>query len=243
MVSLELIYKALDDSIVKSHQHLTLNDNVTNELDKFAKSTRGRKSEKGILIGDDGEIYAEKKGTKKSVSWGGILESVYEHNGYKQYHIEHNHPNKYGSSFPTCLSDADFLRLIDTFPGDDSYMCKSVTAEDSGNHSRMTIVRGDFFDKDGSGKDVDKFVMLANSLQDKWFDLNDKFESKRQKLFTDYWGRHPLKTKEDFDLFDDLQVKARDDAMESIGFKDELKKVQDDFRSINCKLIFSWVED
>ena len=67
MISKIIISKSIDDAIVKCGQRLTLNSKVTSVLDKFAKETINRKTEKGLLINDNGEIIHSKNGSKHKV--------------------------------------------------------------------------------------------------------------------------------------------------------------------------------
>ena len=81
-----------------------------NTLNTFARDTVNRKTEKGVLIDEDGKIIYSKNGGKHSVTYSVDFRGLYEEHG--EFHMEHNHPSvSKDFPFPECLSVDDMNNL------------------------------------------------------------------------------------------------------------------------------------
>ena len=159
MVQIEIINKSITDAIIKCSQGLNLNNSVKKVFDKFHNETCGkkiRKTEKGFLTDNEGNILYEPKGNKKEVNvdWSKV-QDLYEE--YGDLHFTHNHPRDGVKYVAECLSGGDIDCLFMTYrpygkrpDGSEGYLVgeegvyytKSISCE-SANGSRMTLVRGD----------------------------------------------------------------------------------------------------
>ena len=243
MINKEIISKSIDNAIYKSHQHLTLNDKVTATLDKFHKETINRKTEKGLLINDKGEIVHSKNGKKDEVDiWNGADErSLYEENG--ALHIEHNHPSV-SKDFPftECLSWEDTTCItheVGIADGrgnlDKKYSIKSITAEGA-NDSRMTLVRGDFF----SEKDTKLYDEACRELPASWNKYVEKFSEVRQNIYEKSVEDSKKKNgvEETIKNISEIDKESGQRAIKELGLfekSDDFKSIQKKFREANCK--------
>ena len=253
MVKYETILKVIEDEITKSHQHLKINPQVHNSLNQFRKRTRKRKTELGYLLNDKGEKMREVKGDKDSVMFGGYMAYCYEKNNLQPLHVEHNHPNPVWSPYPTCLSATDMRGLfLDVSSIDDKLMCKSVTAEDSWNNSRMTLVLGDSWHKKPLSEWDDKMISkkskamdLSQKLEDLHIKCEEEYYKHEDDYFNEVWdkGDYHLKTSEDFDFYNNLRKKSKIRAMKNTGYSEELKKIKKEFRELDCRLTLDDMDD
>ena len=246
------ILKTIKEELTKSHQHLFLNDAVHTQLNKFRKRTRKRKTELGQLINDKGEVMREVKGDKDSVRWAGYMEYAYEKNNWEPLHVEHNHPNPTWSPYPTCLSYDDMFGLFEYFhQGTDKLMLKSVTAEDSYNNSRMTLVLGDSWHKpmnewdDEMRKKQSKALELSEKLEEFHLSSEKSFYEHRDDYFDEVWdnGDYSLKTAEDFEFYNKLRRDSAVKSMKDTEYYEQLNQIKKDFRELDCKLIWEDMED
>lgn len=246
MISKIIISKSIDDAIVKCGQRLTLNSKVTSVLDKFAKETINRKTEKGLLINDNGEIIHSKNGSKHKVEiWKGIdYRGLYEEHG--ALHVEHNHPSiTKDFDYTECLSDDDMLNVISKVKQADGrgglweeYLVKSITAEGT-NGSRMTLVRGDNYSDD----DEKLFQEARRELTESYDDYvhnkySNKYNTIRDELINE--SREKYGNDETLRRLDELDKEASKRAIKELGIfekSDNFKKIQKKFRDANCKLI------
>lgn len=242
-----IIEKSLTDAINKSHQHLTLNENVRSVLDKFARSTVNRKTEKGILINNNGEEVSSKNGGKASVTFDNDVRGLYEEHG--ALHMEHNHPSV-TKDFPydECLSEEDMFCLTHTVTQADGrgnsweeYAFKSITAEGT-NGTRMTLVRGDYFNYDDNQKQFAEAVHELSKFHEDY--VHEKYGKLEKNIFDDMVKKSREKYGNDETLknLDALYEEASKKAINQIGAfheQEEFKAIQKKFRGANCKLIIS----
>lgn len=244
MINKEIIIKSLNDAIVKCGQRLRLSNLVHETFNRFASTIRKRKTEKAILVNDDGEILKSKNGYKDGVNIANEVLKAYADNGNQPIHIDHNHPNVFEDDAPSFLSIPDMDWVIAQHPDTGSFLVKSIGCEDSYNHSRMTLVRGDNY----SVKDKKSFDKAKNYL---WNDVGIETlllhfsTTKRnfEKLWNDIPNKPKVNSKEYEKLMSDIRIKANNMSLEEEGFFKEFSKAQELFRKANCKLNFEWVED
>ena len=245
MVQKDLILKTLDNAIVKCSQRLTLPKKVYSPMLSFAQETINRKTEKGLLITDTGEIVHSKNGSKKQVDiFKGInLRDLYEE--YGSLHIEHNHPSII-KEFPysECLSTEDMNCLTTTVKipdgrgnAEEVYPIKSITAEGT-NGTRMTLVRGDNFNTDDEipfNKAVGNYYKYWNN----WIEnYSDTYNKNYRKIVDEYTVKYG--NKETLNNLDKLEKQAQNATISAIGRVEEtteFKNIQKQFREANCKLI------
>ena len=242
------ILKSIDEAIVKCGQRLRLNENIKNTFNDFAKSTRGRKTEKCIITDDEGNILKKKSGSATGVEIEAeLFLAFWDENHRQAVHIEHNHPNKHHSFFPVQLSGNDINRLLDKCEqiGEHygEYMVKSITCEDSFNHSRMTLVRGeDFTDKNIKTFNEAKSFLDSDVLHKHLGDFHDELH----KEFTKVWENINPKPVNEKD-YDDLRLKTlfslADDIIKKSNYQKDLVKAKKLFRNANCRLDVEWVDD
>lgn len=245
MVSEKIISKSIDDAIFKCGQRLTLNKSVTSVLNKFQKETINRKTEKGILINDKGEIIHSKNGSKHQVDiWKGVdMRRLYEENG--AFHIEHNHPHIIKNyPYSECLSNDDIENVINKVKQADGrgglweeYCVKSITAEGT-NGSRMTLVRGDNF----SENDEKMFNEAKNDLNKYYDKYINKYYDLQHEIFNKL-----VKESQEKNGFDETALKINDldndammEAIKELGVfekNEDFKNIQKKFSKANCKLI------
>ena len=246
MVNKSIIYKTFTDIIDnKCSQHLTLNKNIIKTFNNFADKTRSKKRETAIITDDKGVILDTVKGNKDSVNIEASLVIAWYEHGRKPLHIDHNHPNKNESYYPTQLSPADIDKVIDKYKDTGEFMVRSITCEDSFNHSRMTLVRGDNYDSKKNGHDFHKADMyMLTEFYGKFNDIT--FKRPRREKFEELWDnikdKPPVNSKEYNDLMNKVNIEACEYALQECGYYTDLKKVQGMFRKANCKLTFEWVE-
>ena len=110
------ITKAIHTIKCGQNLRITGNTRLMNTLAKFRKETcnpkKPRKTEKAIIINNNGETVIDKKGDKNSVTWNSneILKAFTENN---ELHIEHNHPLYENPKLPVFLSGDDIIRIRD----------------------------------------------------------------------------------------------------------------------------------
>ena len=246
MVQIEYITKSINEAITKCSQGLTLNKSVKKVLDNFHKETINRKTEKGLLINDKGEIIHSKNGGEHSVDiWKNIDEQrLYEENG--AFHIEHNHPS-FSKDFHycECLSNDDILNVLSTVKQADGrgglweeYCVKSITAEGA-NGSRMTLVRGDDFSDNDRKLFTEARLELAKAHDDY---VHNQYGKLQKQILDKLVDESRVKNGNDETLKNimDLDREASNQAIKELGVfekSDVFKKIQKKFRDANCKLI------
>lgn len=245
MVKYETIIRAIEQEISKSHLHLKINPQVKKTLDKFRKKTRNRKTEMGYIIDDEGNILREKKGSKESIEWSSSMEGAYKDNGNQPIHLDHNHPNPFWSPFPTCLSETDMWGCFNYWSSEDGkLMLKSITAEDSWNNSRVSLVLGDSWHK----KSLDDFteedqkkrsdaIKLSKKVEQIHVDAEKEYYKHEDDYFNEVWdkGGHSLKTPEDLEFYHNLRRESKIRAMKKTGYWEKMKDVKKEFRKLDCR--------
>lgn len=246
MIDKNIIIKGIDDAIFKCSQRLTLNKNIMSVLDNFQKETINRKTEKGILINDKGEIIYSKNGGKHEVNiWKNLdIRRLYEEHG--AFHIEHNHPSiTKDFEYCECLSDNDMLNVLSTVNQADGrgglweeYCVKSITAEGT-NGSRMTLVRGDNFSEDDRKLFREARLELSKAHDDY---VHNQFGKLERKILDDLVeeSREKIGSDETLKIIDKLYKDASKQAIKELGFfekSDIFKNIQKKFSDANCKLI------
>lgn len=242
MITKNIILKSLDDAISKCGQKLTLSNRVTDTFNRFDKEVTGSKKEKAIFVDDDGEILVTKKGGEDKVNVFEAMKEAYKMNDDNPIHLNHNHPNKYGTYTPTALSNPDILVLLATMPKTKEFMIKSITAVDSFNNSKMTLVRGDNFNPE---QDMSNFNKAVNYLNKNMIDdvLSYHFMDTHHK-FRELWDKIQDKPKIGSDeyhkLIDKVMKKASKWVLVEHGFDNKLRECEKLFREANCKLDWDW---
>ena len=163
-----------------------------------------------------------------------IQPDINDENNNQPYHIDHNHPNKYKSMFPTELSCADCERVIDS-DRKLGFLCKSITCEDGFNGTRMTLVRGDDFKRE----DKDKFLKLSQEFEDAQVMLLNEFHDSRDKYLSaslPEFLNNPKNIKE-VTLAYNIHVLSNKHALKDIKYDEVIKQYKDKFRELNCNLI------
>lgn len=249
MVQIEIINKSITDAIIKCSQGLTLNNSVKKVFDKFHNETCGkkiRKTEKGFLTDNKGNILYEPKGNKKEVNvdWSKV-QDLYEE--YGDLHFTHNHPRDGVKFVAECLSGGDVDCLFLTYrpygkrpDGSEGYLVgeegvyytKSISCE-SANGSRMTLVRGDNFKRENENE----ATSLGRKLSDYWDKYTEDYYNIRMKLFSDA-------KMEDFN--GDVRAMseyAHKEALKQVGVFEknkEFKDIQKAYSDIDCKLTYTF---
>lgn len=244
MISKKLIVKSIDDAIWKCGQRLSLTKRILSTFNSFAGTIRNRKTEKAIIVDDEGKILESKNGGKTGVNIQDNVLKAFEDNDNNPVSIDHNHPNEFKDVAPSFLSVSDMDWVIAKHPDSNDFLVKSISAEDSYNHSRMSLVRGDNY----SDKDEDKFIEARdylwnnvgiNSLLTHFTTTERNFE----KLWGEIKDKPKVDSKEYDELMEDVKIKANNMSLEEEGFFEEFKVAQDLFRKANCRLNFEWVDD
>lgn len=249
MVSKHVISKSLSDAIVKCSRnkikggggiHVFINGKVRNGLDAFREETCGdrvRKTEKVVLLNNDGEqVYSNSDKLDNQCSID-IKKVKKFYDKYGELHITHNHPNGKNSLLPVCLSKNDTEIITDYMFGEvDSegnvpfyYYYKSITAE-SPNGSRMTLIRKDESFRDDFSK---TFYKACDMLDDAYKDYTHKYISKSNYLQRD-WGAYEFKDK-------GLREQVHNIVTKEIGFfEDYLVDVRKEFNKTGMDLVLEW---
>ena len=215
-------------------------------MDKFAKSTKNRKTEKGILINSEGEVVYSKNGGKDSVSMDANYRRLYEE--YGELHLDHNQPSvSKDFPFPECLSVEDMLGVTERVTQADGrgnswdeYCIKSITAEGT-NGTRMTLVRGDYFTEDNRQQLGEAINELADFYD---YYVHGTYANQRDFIFNNLLEESKKKygDKETLNRIDELDKQASKQAIEKVGRfqdQDDYKKISKKIRDANCKLIIS----
>lgn len=244
MINKELIFKSINDAIIKCGQRLSLNKSVRKSFDSFASTIRSRTTEKAVIMDDNGRELESKNGRKDGVNIQDNVLKAFKSNGGNPVHIDHNHPNEFHDDAPSFLSIPDMDWVVAKHPDSGDFLVKSISCEDSYNHSRMSLVRGDNF----TDKDMKAFEKARDFLWNKvGVDSLLLHFSTTKRNFEKLWGEIKDKPRVGSDeyesLMNDVRIKANNMSLEEEGFFDEFKNAQDLFRKVNCRLNFEWVED
>ena len=252
MVKYATIIKVVEEDLSKSHQHLRLNPKVIPDFNRFHEETCGkkiRKTEKGIFCDNEGNrIYFTRNGrrvdgingTSKRVSIDmGELYLYYREHG--EMHLTHNHPRE--SGFPSdCLSVNDIKTLLSSYDmgglWDETptlgYPIKSMSCE-SPNGQRMTLVRGDKF----KHENYDRAIEIGGELKGAWDQYIKKYRDSKWEHFQIIEQNGKPEGIPEGGIHDFI-VK---NALKDVGFFEkspEFKKIQKQFREIDCKLMVSY---
>ena len=246
------ITKAIHTIKCGQNLRITGNTRLMNTLAKFRKETcnpkKPRKTEKAIIINNNGETVIDKKGDKNSVTWNSneILKAFTENN---ELHIEHNHPLYENPKLPVFLSGDDIIRIRDKigqykngiYTGD--YVFKSITCEGA-NGTRMTLIRGDNYKDTDNTKlqeiiaDYQKELITEYTKHDTTnteYTITRKFYEIRDK----YFQEHP-----DIQTITDEQVtkfyqQAENQIYKNFNPYPIFQKYKKQFRKINLNLTWS----
>ena len=241
--------------IIKCSQRLriTSNNPLMNTFTQFRKETcnpkKPRKTEKGLILNNNGEILIEKKGNKTSVEWKNHeITKGFEENG--ELHVEHNHPLYENPKLPVFLSGDDIIRLRDkinqykngVYSGD--FVFKSITCEGA-NGTRMTMVRGDNY----TDKDNDKLLKLIDDYENEIISEYNKYDITNNKDFLISHKFYEIRDKY-FDEHPNINSITDEQRLEFYGqaekeiFKDFdptpiFKKYKKSFRKLNMNLTWT----
>lgn len=243
MVDLKDIEYVLDsiiheDFIVdeKCGQRLRLQNSLYAKMDGFKSEVMGLSHEVAVFFGDDGYELARKDGSETRVEFSKkYFKDLFKLNRYNPYNIDHNHPNPYGSFFPVHLSYDDLERLTD-YDKKLGFLCKSMSAEDGYNGSRMSLVRGDNFSESDKGN----FLTLCHEFERNGIKLIDNFNEERNNFLKniDFSNFGPVNGIEHELIGFYLNLWASDYAMKQIDYEGSMKKYKDKFRKYNCTLSY-----
>ena len=265
MVKLETLIKVIKEDLEKSHQHLSIHlsfPKVEQAFNKFHKETcdnKIRKTEKGVIVDKDGnKIYEKTNRSKTHVSWSiGTLKDLYD--DYGELNLTHNHPRGENRIVAECLSSGDIRFMFankhrpygkrpDGSEGflteEPVYLLKSISCE-SPNGSRMTLTRGDKFDRANEGK----VLALGSKLENHFVDYMGKYYNTkievRRSISDDDFERMFRKSNGAMD-FDKYRNYISQEALKKMGrFEDskEFKSIQEDFRKNDCMLTMDFPYD
>ena len=251
MISKEIIIKSLDDAIVKCSQGYSLNNKVTASFDKFHDKTCGkklRKTELGCVTDDTGNVLYNPKGNKHELnkfSWTTVYDLYDEHG---ELHLTHNHPRDNVRTVAECLSSGDIDCLFETYrpygkreDGSEGYLVgeegifplKSISCE-SGNGTRMTLVRGDNF----KHENISEAEKLGRELSDYWYDYHTQYYELASKIVSD---SNIL----DFPNANEFNKYVHNEAIKKVGVfekNSQFKDIQKKFSKVDCKLTYNFVD-
>lgn len=258
MVKQKTIIRVIDEYLDKSHQALSIHlsfpkvEKAFNDFHKETCDKKIRKTEKGIVVDKDGnKIYEKSDRRKGSVSWSiSKLKDLYDE--YGELNMTHNHPRGDDRIVTECLSAGDvrFMFLNKHRPygkrpdgsegfltDDDVYLLKSISCE-SPNGSRMTLTRGDKFNKANESK----VLSLGGKLENTFVDYMSKYYKTRNEvrngISEEQFNKQFRKPNGAMD-FDKFHNYISQESLKKVGrFEDskDFKEIQKEFRENDCML-------
>ena len=265
MVKQKTIIRVIDTYLDKSHQSLSIHlsfpkvEQAFNDFHKETCDNKIRKTEKGVIIDKDGnKIYEKTDRSRDHVSWNtSKLKDLYD--DYGELNLAHNHPRGDDRIVAECLSfgDINFLfahkhrpygKRPDGSEGflteEPVYILKSISCE-SPNGSRMTLTRGDKFNRENEGK----ATALGSSLEHKYVEyMHNYFSAKseiRKSITPEQLDKEFRKPNGSMD-FDKYREYLSQEALKKVGrFEDskEFKQIQKGFRENDCLLTMDFPYD
>ena len=255
MVKYEYLIRAIEEEFIKSHQRLLLPKPIKNSFNKFHKETcedKYLKKERIIITDKDGNVVYEKTGGKTSVRFPSNRELDALYQKYGDLYVDHNHPREGSRRVAECLSQDDMLKIFSITPLfvegqykpiDNVHTIKSVSME-SPNGSRMTLTRGDYWDK-LEREDQFNTRQLCSKLQKEYVNYMEEYINKREEVTEQTTADEARQF-----LDDDYHFRSRDfrnylseqtmKKMERFEDTETFKDIQKQFRKYNCKLVVEY---